>query len=368
MNTYRFRRAHLACIPFAVLTLVACGGGGGDEPPAAAPVAAAPVTAPTRVDVPEGTRTVAPSGGSDIKPSNYASLGRSLGGAAAQSMSNPLVAGNVVSSPARETGAALATPSSSSTLPAWVGMAAAKMSADSDRARPAAVESDTVACAIAGTMSVSVNDADDNKKLSAGDSVKLVANACVNEAGAPATNGSFDLNINAIELNAAGEATAIDASGRFVDLRSGDATRFDGAFRIWAKADTAGNVALRLSLRDMMIAQNANTIVFNIDLRVAKNRNAAAMAIDGGISVNDQTYSLQQVQPFTIGANGVPTSGALRMTDAQGDSVLMRANATGRVDYDYIPAGSSVPADTTSDPGWSPTPAPSPTPVPTPKR
>ncbi len=268
-------------------------------------------------------------------------------------MSNPLVDGNLVSG--RESRAAIGASQASalSTLPAWIGTAAARMSANAGRERAAAVQTDTVDCPAGGTMTVTANDADDNNKLSAGDSVKFVANQCANDAQTPPMSGGFELGINAIELNSAGEPSALDASGRFVDLRTGTAASLDGAFRIWAKADASGNAALRLSLRDVTITQGSDTIVFNIDLRVATKPNMAAMAIDGGITVNGQTYSLVQVQPFTIGASGTPTGGSLRMTDAQGDAVLMRAGASGRVDYDFIPAGSSVPADTTSDPGWT---------------
>lgn len=78
-------------------------------------------------------------------------------------------------------------------LPAYMADAKA------ESALTGVVQSQTAACPLGGSLTVSVNDADNNGVLSAGDSLTIVSNSCVVSAGT--TTGSLGFVINAVAGN-----------------------------------------------------------------------------------------------------------------------------------------------------------------------
>ena len=325
-RTFIARTASLAL----VWGLSACGGGGGDGGSA------------TGVTVPSATRSGTASASSDLSAGNAsafaAPLARVFLGAA--DGDTPGVSG-AREAPQARAGAA---PVSRSVV-GHAAVAAARAMANtpvSGRELVQAISTQPLPCPYGGSGSVSVNDADNNNKLSRGDSATLTFNACVVDLGLPATSGSLSFTVNAVELDANNEPTALDATltlSGFVEAGLGS---MSGSFRIWFKNESPTSARQRVSYQGVSVTEAGQTVRYDFDQYGVDGSSGGSFDLNGAVVIGSQTYTLTS-DVFGYTAGQLPTSGTLRLRDAAGDSVILRLRSATTFDLEFQANGAAAP-------------------------
>jgi hypothetical protein len=286
------------------LAMVACGGGGGDS-------------GSFGVVVPTGVRSGAASAGADVTQANAASfvgvLARSVLGAADGNV--PVLTSGRESPQARLAGTAAA--------PGWLRFAA-----------------DTA------------NDADNNLRVSRGDSFSFVFTNCVLEAGLPAANGTFAFTVNAVELDAQEEPTALDATISLTGFAEAGFGSMSGSFRVWYKDESATSTRQRISYLDTTVVEQGQNLVYSFDVYGVAGTTGGSFDLNGALTVGGQAYAMSSTQ-FTHGAGTLPASGAVTLRDAAGDAVIVRARSTSTFDLEFQAAGAAGPTVVSAGLLWS---------------
>lgn len=324
----------LPAITAITLALAACGGGGDSNP---------------TVSVPTGARGGAASAASDVSAANAASfvgpMARIMIGAADGSV--PGIAGER-ESPQAAGGSRMA---SRSTLDFAVSSAARALRG-SPREQPLAVSTETLPCPFGGSIAVTLNDADNNNKLSSGDSASFVFNACVAELGLPAASGSLAFSVNAVELDANDEPTALDASltlTGFVESGFGSMT---GSFRVWFKQEGASNQRQRVSYLATTVAEGAQTLRYDFDVYGVNGASSGSFDVVGALTLGGNTYTVTS-DVFAHAPGSLPGTGTLRLRDAAGDAVILRARSSTNFDLEFQANGASVSTVLATGLGWN---------------
>jgi ribosomal 50S subunit-recycling heat shock protein len=309
--------------------LSACGGGGDSS---------------DAIVVSTGARSGNASAGSNINASNY----QSLGGHGARTV--------LAMSQGASTSSAAGGTSTPSSLPTLVAAQAAsfvqgKAVALAANPRTAAVETETATCPYGGSIVATGNDADNSKTLSAGDTVSVTLNNCKVNASIPAINGSMSLKVNAVELDSHKEPIALDASGSFTRLSAGG-NSLTGNYRLWTR-ESADRLALRMSFSDMSLTSPGAAVLLNTDLYAeVLSTGATTYTYSGTAGIGGQTYEVSQNGSFSL-TGSLPVSGALRLKDAAGNAVELKAKAGALLDIQFYPAGANSPASTLANQSWT---------------
>lgn len=299
-------RSLLACI--STLVLVACGGGGGADQPT--------------VNFPSEARSGTASAGADISVASMPTVSADT----IEALLSALGGDVSVSQPLR----------ASRSQAAQSARRAAAQLARADRARPLAIEQQTEPCGVSGTVTVTIDDADNNRLLTSGDSVTFSYVDCVDLVGAPAVDGAFGMRFNAVVLDTRAEPAAFDALVTMDLLSVAGLGSLDGSARLWVSPVIGGERSF-VRYQDMVSVTNAaggeKVAILNFDVdRLIGNTTLAR--INGSVQLGSDVYALAQLSPFDITA-GDPSSGQLRVTDAQGDRLLITARGA-VVDRDFF--------------------------------
>lgn len=315
----------LAVLAFAA---AGCGGGGGGGGEGSAAVV-----------VPQGVRSGTASAGSDVTQANAANfvgvMARSAMGAAD---------GNVpVLSSGRESPQARGAVAMGGTLRFATAAAARSLAAGATaREQAQAVTTETFACTGGGSVTVTVNDADNNLKLSRGDTASFAFNNCVIEAGVPAANGTLSFTVNAIELDAQEEPTALDATITLTGFAENGFGTMSGSFRVWFKDEAAGSTRQRISYLDTAVSEQGQALVYSFDVYGVSGPAGGSFDLNGALTTGGQAYAMSSTI-FSHGAGVQPASGALMLRDAAGDAVILRARSATSFDLEFQGAGAAAP-------------------------
>lgn len=309
-------------ISTSAIVLSACGGGGGGDP---------------TVTVPTGARAGTASAASDLTSANAGSfvgpLARIMIGAADGNV--PGVSGGRESPQSLSGGVAV----SRGTL-GFAATSAARALRRSGLEQASAVTTETLACPYGGSITVTVNDADNDQELSAGDSASFVFNACVAEFGLPAASGSLGFTVNAVELDANDEPTALDASLTLTGFVENGFGSMSGAFRVWFKEESAGSLRQRVSYLATTVIENAQTLRYDFDTYGVVGISSGTFDVVGAVTIGGQTYTVtSDVLSHTLGS--LPASGTVRLRDAVGDAVLLRARTSTTFDLEFQANGAA---------------------------
>lgn len=303
------------CLPavMAAAMLAACGGGGGGSTPT--------VEFPT-------TRSGTASAGADMTADNFPTLSTravdsllaTVGGD--QALSQPLSAGRA----------------NAASLGRWAVRRSAASIGSAARKQGLAVDSETFSCDVSGFLTVTVNDADNNNVLTAGDSTSFSFDDCVDQAGTPAIDGGFSLVFNLLELNSQQEPTAFDASVTMTALTVEGLGSLDGVARLWVAPVTGGERSFVRYQRMASVTAGVTSVLdFDVDETVTSTTSTSRL--DGNLQLGAQVYAVTQLSAFDT-SNGDPASGRLRINDAQGDRLLITARGT-LVDREFFLAGNT---------------------------
>ncbi|MED5621016.1 hypothetical protein [Ideonella sp. BN130291] len=316
----------LLAVALACATLLsACGGGGGDS----------------------SSTSSGASAGSDVSVSNYQSLATPL----ARTVVN--VAGSAdVSGASGGTAQGASTSAVRTALRSVVSARAVALRAGG-QARVTAVTSDTVACDSSGSVTITFNDADNNGQLSVGDSISLMLSNCAFTADEPAANGGLSMTLQGLQIDGQGIPSALQASGSFNALSVG-ADSMSGQFQMSYAPASGGMTSVSMSFTDMTASTSGQTVVYNTTFSGQfASDGSGSFSITGRLGLGGETYLLDQPQPFVLAADGHPTSGSLRMRDAAGDALVVRARPGDLVDFEFYPAGATTPSATLTGQPWS---------------
>lgn len=326
--------------------LSACGGGGSPAP---------------SVVVPEGPRAVAASAGSDVSVGNYVDLAsplvRALLSGGGSDLLDPLAgerAAPLAHAAARPvalaSGALLTVPTlTGRTVLAWWMRAVAAP----QRKRIAAVQSETLPCAVAGQITVSFDDADNDNTVSAGDTIGVDALNCIDEAALPAIDGSFSMRVNGVELDGQGEPTALDVSGRFEAFTLAGYGTLDGSFRLWTRQETAASSRLRLRYEAATFTETTGNVTYDFDIDGLANSQGGSFEISGGLRLGGHTYALSTATRLQYALGQPPAIGAVDLRDAAADGLRVVARSQTLFDLEFRPVGSTVPTAVTAGLVWA---------------
>lgn len=296
----------LACL-ILMASLMACGGGGDSRP---------------TVSFPSGTRTGTASAGADMSVANFPTLSAdaveallsTIGGD--QALSQPLGAGQA----------------RAAALGRWAATRSATRLAGDSRAKAMAVlPPETLACSNypSGYITLTAIDADNNAVLSAGDSATISFVNCIAPAGSPAIDGGFTMLFNVLELDSQQQPTAFDASVTMNALTVQGLGSLDGSARLWV-AQVPGGERSFVRYIDMVSRTSTSggekVAVLNFDVDETVGTTTLSR-IDGSVQLGSDIYVIAQISAFDTTA-GDPASGQLRITDVQGDRLLITARGS----------------------------------------
>lgn len=304
----------------ALATLVACGGGGGDN-------------APTGVQVPQGERSGSASAGSNISADNLTSFAGPLARAVMSAGDTRL--------PGLSSGRDA--PQSRSVRMAahgqrWVQLALGQVAS---REQPLVVTSRTVPC-LSGSMTVRLDDADNNGKLSARDSVSITASACVIDLGQPASNGSLGFTINAVELDGSDDPTALDVTITFSGFEEEGLGTLSGSVRLWLKDDASVGQRLRVSYSATTVTEQGDRLAYDFDIVGDADGSGGHFDMSGTFVIGGEGYAMSSTTFRFSGGSG-PASGSVTLRDTLGNKLTLRARSDSTFDLEFLPFGSPLP-------------------------
>jgi hypothetical protein len=305
--------------------LAACGGGGRGSD-----------DAPAGVQVPQGTRSGTATASSNITEANYASFAGPLARAV-------LVAGDADVpglSSARDRPQArrerLAAQSQR-----WVRLTLGAL--PSSREQAMATTTLPARC-LSGSIRVTLNDADNDRKLSAGDSLAVVAAGCVAEFGQPASTGSLGLTINAIELDNNDDPTALDVTITFSGFEEEGLGTLSGAVRLWFKDAASGGQRLRVSYSATAVSEPGTGLAYDFDITgatVGNGTSGGTFDMNGNFVIDGAGYAMTSTT-FAFSAGSHPTTGSVTLRDFLGSTITLRARGDS-FDIEFRPFGAPLP-------------------------
>lgn len=308
------------------LLAAACGGGGGDSGSSA-------------VVVPTATRSGTASASSDLTQANAGAfvgvLARSVMGAADGAV--PVLASSRESPMARASGAAGGALRQATRV-------AARMAAGMGReAALGVIVGNPEPCGLSGTVTVTFNDADDNQRLSRGDSVSIAFVNCAFDASTPAINGSLSFVVNAVELDSQQEPTALDATITLSGFAEAGFGTLSGSFRIWYRDESPTSTRQRISYIDAAVNEQGQALIYNFDVYGVLGTTSASFDLNGALTVAGTTYAMATSTVFSQTGGTMPGSGAVELRDAAGDRVIVRARSGTTFDLEFQAAGAATP-------------------------
>ncbi len=304
----------------ALASLVACGGGGNSD-------------APAGVQVPQGARGGSASAGSSISADNYASFAGPLARAVMGAM-DPSVPGI---SNGRDT------PQSRNHRMAvqgqrWVHLA---LGTASSREQALATTILPSRC-LSGSIRISLDDADNSGKLSAGDRISITANGCVVELGQPATTGSLGFTINAIELNSSDDPIALDVTITFSGFEEEGFGVLSGSVRLWFRGDGLSGEQLRVSYSSTSVSEQGDRLAYDFDVVGDSRGSDGRFDMSGTFVIGGEGYAMTSTT-FAFSGGSQPTTGSVTLRDFLGNTVTLRAKSNGTFDLEFRPFGAPFP-------------------------
>ena len=218
--------------------------------------------------------------------------------------------------------------------------------------RAQAATTQTVACDVSGSLTVTVNDVDGSRSLSAGDIASFQFQACIFVVGDPAASGSFSFTVNAVELDAQNVPTALDVSLTLTGFAEAGFGSLSGDFGLWFKEEGVSNVRQRISYLNTAVTEAGQALSYNFDAYGLAGDSGGSFDLNGALGLGGQSYAVSSTV-FTHGLNALPANGALTLRDAAGDAVILRARSATTFDLEFQATGAAAPTVMASGLLWS---------------
>lgn len=205
--------------------------------------------------------------------------------------------------------------------------------------RPAATTSSTDACAVSGSISTTLDDADNNQQVSGGDTLTLNFNQC-RDSSADAVSGAMVFTIGSVTSGLGGNVQ-FNGSLAFVKLSASSGTRvanIQGDVGVTAAiASSSFQIALTVGASALTVTSSApgylDTIVYEPGMQLTVS------ASDGAVTQADVTLNgsftassiggrigVMTVLPLRqLGTDSEPSSGQIVVTGASGTHLRVTA-------------------------------------------
>jgi len=317
--------------------LAGCGGGGGD---ASATASAAPTVTITAANQGAVTRAMTEGGQAFGQSQPFAAAG----GTSAQSTGSPHAALRTGLLPSVVRRGLLAAFGSRH----GAGIASAT--------QPAAAAASTDACAVAGSITTTVNDADNSQSLSSGDTLTLTFNQCQDSSDA-VVSGGMAFMVGSV-TSALGGDVQFTGSLAFVQLNATSGTgtaNIQGSVGVAAAiTSTSFHIALTVAADALTVTSSApgylDTIVYDPGMQLT------VTATDGTVPQSDVTLdgsftassiggriAVVTVLPLRqLGGDGDASSGQVVVTGASGTHLRITALTATSVQLDLDADGDAV--------------------------
>ena len=195
----------------------------------------------------------------------------------------------------------------------------------SGREQAQKVDEETITCD-SGSVEVTY-EYDDANAITVGDKVTFVSNGCVIE-GTPLT-GAYSARFTRFNAD---YDFALQLA--FVNLSDGQVTLHG-----WADADI---IFATTSITYRGLTTTVEGVQSQWFHTIVTQNAGASLSLEGYVKLNGVAYFFDQVTPFTVNTiSGYPTSGVLRIVDAQGDSLEVTALAD-RFRFSFYEVGSDT--------------------------
>jgi hypothetical protein len=175
-----------------------------------------------------------------------------------------------------------------------------------------AIHQATVQCAVSGSLAVTMMVGSEDANT-VGDKVSFTASNC--DDGLGSVSGTMLGTLTSFA------ETATSASGSF-------SMRFDDFGTAALKINGTGSASafvtetsakVTFSFVGLSMKGSSSTVNLAHTGEVALSGSGASLGFSGQVSAGDQTFTLQQLQPFQMsGGSRIPTSGRLRISDSVG--------------------------------------------------
>lgn len=275
---------YVALCVSAGLVLAACGGGGGGS------------SGPTLVSVP-------------LTTANYDPTGRAAAATLIDSSSSASSAGNISS---------LTGPEDVVPAAGFLRLAehAARRALGSLQAREQVAESftDSDNCDLGGSVSLTINDNNNNDRVDAGDTASFNFYACKVDSEIPAVSGGLDFAFQSVTLDMYGELVAFGATLTARQLVSGGSS-LDGPadYNVTATRTT-------VNYRNTVSTRKGVAAVYNFAATFDTSGVNNTLTAAGEIGLSGASYTISTPAPIVMG-KFYPSSGTMRVADAAGGRV-----------------------------------------------
>jgi len=196
-------------------------------------------------------------------------------------------------------------------------------------------------CSGGGTVNLSINDANGNGTVDVGDSIRLVALNCVEQAetmngamsvvvssasGSPSSGGNYSMGMSiTLESFTARSATGVSTgNGRmdFTEAQVGSVLTTTVQARSLSVVNNVGNVSSTRSLTDYTVQSVTTTTAGVASVSLSVNGTFSSTALDG------KSLTVATLKPFVSTASSLyPASGQLQVTGASGSNLRVTAQA-----------------------------------------
>jgi hypothetical protein len=214
--------------------------------------------------------------------------------------------------------------------------------AGTDREQAQQSQPISLTCSGGGSITGSVNDADNNNAVSAGDSISIQANSC-SEDGSVTTGG---LGVSVSQYG--NQAGALTLS--FNNLRVDDVS-VNGTATMNFNVGTQTSVTLRFN--NVSFADGASTLHLGFTAAItAPASGPMSLSVSGGLDANGHDYTLSQRLPYTFIDGSLQSGGTLQVQEALGARLWILAG-TSRFTYQYFAPGNAGTTPDATTPGMA---------------
>lgn len=209
-------------------------------------------------------------------------------------------------------------------------------------------------CPAGGATGVSLDDSDNDGKLSVGDVYAMHAANCRFDALGPALQGGYAVTLVRLGPNGAGGLASLEAVGWVNGFSTAMLGRVDGAFSLgWQASDDSGVERMLVHYQGLRVSRAGQTDVV-LDV-LAQSRHLPAgveHTVSGSVTLDGQEYRLEPtpLSPLWVvtedagsGSAAWPIAGGAQLRDADGDALVLSARQGLMVDIAYIPSDPRVP-------------------------
>lgn len=204
-------------------------------------------------------------------------------------------------------------------------------------------------CAVSGTSRIVRTDADNDGRLSSGDSVTTIWNDCVTAPGAGTQSGQSKEDLTSLTRGNGGAITNYVYKTTFADARPNGTALLNGS--VEATYAIGATQVYKLVYQQLSVIEPGRSrIVYDYTADGEAGAGFSRLALKGTLAFEELRYTFETdpQAPLQYAGTATPTSGVLRLTDAGGDSMRFSVLSASTTTAEFVPAGQTAAAQSSS--------------------